>query len=94
MPYKSCGFIDDIKKLFAACSEPCESSLFSAYINVDGVYWNCSFSENENVDPVNIVNCGNFLEDVWYSKPITDFRKRVLEARVMGECPVYGRLGG
>lgn len=69
--------------------EPCESSLFSIYINVDGIAYPCSFSE-EAVDGINIAESENFLWDVWYSRPISDFRKLLLDCG--RECPVYPEI--
>jgi len=63
------------------CVDPCESSLFSGYINEKGEWWNCSFCEHvEDVSPVNLLNVTNFLNEVWYSEPVKDFRNNVLKA--------------
>ena len=84
-------------------SESCESSLFSSYINVDGKYFHCSFVEGllgwEGID---VVNCDNFLQDVWFGKETMRFRNLLLNQteqyvhRTLGcevgdcrLCPVY-----
>lgn len=80
------------KKHLLSCSESCESSLFSSYINVHGEYWNCSFMEGqEQYEPVNVLECGDFLMDLWYSDPVKKFRKDVLATVENGcrKCPVF-----
>ncbi len=67
--------------------EPCESSLFSSYINVDGEYWNCSFVEgNENYNPVNVLQCEDFIKDVWYNPEIIKFRNSIINNN--RQCPL------
>lgn len=54
--------------------EPCESSKFSSYINVNGEYWHCSFCErNEQYKPIKVLECQT-INDFWLSKEIEDFR--------------------
>jgi len=80
------------QKLLIMMSESCESSLFSGYINVKGEFWHCSFSEDEsNVECVNVLDAGDFLEDVWYSPAVKKFRERVLATQVNGcrKCVTY-----
>jgi len=80
------------KQQLTMCSESCESSLFSAYINVAGLYFPCSFSENEEeIEPVDVTKTGDFLRDVWYSQPAMSFRHRLLAGAKNGCrcCPVY-----
>lgn len=72
--------------------EPCESTLFSIYINVDGVAYPCSFSEN-NCDGVSVIDT-DFMNDVWMSEPFMDFRDKVLASSNIDEngcrkCPLY-----
>jgi len=86
---------DAQRKLMQMTSESCESSLFSAYINVRGEYWNCSFSENETgITPVNVLTAEDFLRDVWFSAPVNEFRKRLLATSVGGarRCPVFPEI--
>jgi len=74
---------DPLKKRMIECSESCESSAFSSYINVHGEYWNCSFCEGEiGWEPVNVLKSYNFLEDVWYSEPIKKFREQLLASEI------------
>lgn len=54
--------------------EPCESSKFSSYINVDGQYWHCSFCENnKKYKSVNVLDYDSFF-DVWNSQEVNEFR--------------------
>lgn len=60
--------------------EPCESTLFSIYINVDGEVFPCSFTEGtpgweRGIDAVNI---NNFLEDVWNNPRLVAWRNRLM----------------
>lgn len=86
-----------VKKELLCMAEPCESSCFSAYVNVRGEYWNCSFSEGaEGVKPVNMLEVEDFFRDLWYKDEIAAFRERVLATRGKRSCPVYdldGRNG-
>ena len=65
--------------------EPCESGLFSIYINVDGVAFPCSFTEIG--DGIDLKNADSFLEDVWFSKMFSDWRMKLLDNQ--RNCPVY-----
>lgn len=81
--------------------EPCESTLFSVYVNVDGEMFPCSFTEGTRgwetgidlkMDPVH-------GEDPWYNPRIEAFRKGLLASssgctdcsvqKHCRSCPVY-----
>ena len=60
--------------------EPCESSCFSYYINVDGVAYPCSFLEGEEgYVGLDILESDDFLNDIWFSKSVKDFRKALIQ---------------
>ena len=62
--------------------EPCESSLFSAYINVFGAYFSCSFSEGEEPwEGVDVLAANDFVKDVWFHPEVKEFRRRLLETQ-------------
>jgi radical SAM protein with 4Fe4S-binding SPASM domain len=93
--FDSCSsamFLESIKdnphyKFFEQMVEPCESTLFSYYINVDGIGFPCSFSENTNgYKGVNILKSKDFLEDVWNHKETIKFRKRVIDSEKNNLC--------
>ena len=65
--------------------EPCEAGLFSAYINVEGRFFPCSFTEEGA--GLDVVNCHNFLEDVWYHPQTIAWRRQLISAG--RHCPVY-----
>lgn len=79
--------------IFVEC---CESSLFSAYINVDGNYFPCSFVEDEHDwrYGIDVVNCNDFLEDVWFNDKTKKFRKLLTFQGEMKFCPYYDLYGG
>lgn len=77
------GMVMDVykKKSLIECSESCESSLFSSYINVNGEYWHCSFSEKEDgQNYVSVIYSKNFLDEVWYSDAVKMFRDKSLNS--------------
>ena len=82
-------------KTFEMYSEPCESSAFSVYCNTDGKFFPCSFSEEgEFGDGLDIVNCDDFMKDIWNHPKTVAFRKSLL-ATASGnklkcrECPLF-----
>ena len=82
----------DAKKKLIQSSESCESSLISSYCNVNGEYWHCSFTENENGQTyVDVLNAKDFLTDVWYSDTVKNFRKLSIDSMVNGcrHCIVF-----
>lgn len=81
--------------LYSNFAESCESNLFSAYINVDGMYWHCSFTEDHPLwRGISMLDVEDFLKDVWYNPEVEKFRTQLLtqpgylqhDCRL---CPVY-----
>lgn len=70
--------------------EPCESGLFSYYVNVNGVGFPCSFTEDE-WEGVNLLNVKDFKE-VWNGDSLNLWRDCLLCNN--RECPVYNIYGG
>lgn len=69
------------------CVEPCESGLFSIYVDVTGVVYPCSFTETK-YSGINLLEQDEFLQDVWYCDyPFKYFRDILLKN--CRECPVY-----
>jgi len=60
--------------------EPCESSLFSFYINCNGFGFPCSFVEGESEweQGIDILNCNDFHKDVWTNPRLIKWRRRLL----------------
>lgn len=70
-------------------SEPCESSCFSLYSNVFGDFYPCSFTEGEYgwEKGISILNCNDFLKDIWYNKKTIKFRNKLLSMK--RNCPTF-----
>lgn len=80
---------------FNTMSEPCESSLFSAYINVDGHFYPCSFCEGIGEWKTGI-DCTkesmNFIDDCWDHPRVKEFRTNLInnsDERGIRCCPVF-----
>ncbi len=66
-------------KQFETLVEPCESGLFSFYINVKGISYFCSFLENEpNIPYFDVLGCQDFMKNVWFHPKMIDWRKNLL----------------
>ena len=99
----SCGakkFLDAIKdhpqyREFQMVCEPCESTLFSQYIDVDAKYYPCSFCESINKweEGIDVTKASNFLEEIWYNDRVKEFRDNLLSncnnCHKARECPIY-----
>lgn len=78
---------------------PCESTLESSYINVDGEFFPCSFMEGAEgwEKGIDVVNCEDFVKDVWDNPRTEEFRNLLLTSSVSVEgcsspcrvCPQY-----
>jgi radical SAM protein with 4Fe4S-binding SPASM domain len=71
-------------------AEPCESTLFSIYVDVEGKVWPCSFMENEEYDPVDLLEIEDFLKDCWHSEEVNKFRKNLLATAECEGCLIKG----
>lgn len=72
-------------------AEPCESDCFSAYINVKGRFFHCSFTEGEDGwKGIDVLECDDFMKDVWHSPEVQRFRK-LLTQNNQGcrSCPIF-----
>ena len=95
--FDSCGahkFLDAVKghtdyKKFEMMAEPCEQSCFSSYLNVKGEYFGCSFYEGTKdwEDGISVINCDNFIKDVWTSDRVVGLRNKLLNNN--RHCPIY-----
>lgn len=76
---------------FMTFIEPCESTLFSIYCNVDGEFSPCSFCEGEKGWEKG-KKVENFSSDIWNSKEFKGFRTKLLKSKCkMGQrkCPMF-----
>lgn len=73
--------------------EPCESNCFSSYVNVDGRYFHCSFTEGEDGwEGIDMLDVKDFMKDVWNSPEVLRFRNDLLQRqRCDGcrSCPIF-----
>jgi MoaA/NifB/PqqE/SkfB family radical SAM enzyme len=69
-------------------AEPCESGIFSSYINVKGDFYPCSFSEGEGSwkEGISVLNCDDFLKDVWFNERVNDWRTALLNSSKNCDC--------
>ncbi len=80
---------DPNKEIIETYAEPCESGLFSSYINCFGKFYVCSFAEGEDewVEGIDVLNCDNFIKDVWMNPRLVKWRKRLIKNK--RSCPIY-----
>lgn len=70
-------------------SESCESfGLFSSYIDVYGNYYPCSFAtgEGEWIEGLSVINCNNFLKDIWFNEKVNKYRNISLNTCYKSGC--------
>lgn len=89
------------REMLSQFAEPCESfGMFSSYINCYGVYFPCSFCEGEPgwEEGLDVLNCQDFLEDVWHAPLVQKWRKMLLESsqgcncdfkKICRSCPIF-----
>lgn len=92
--FLKCAKILNVYEKYVNFAEPCESSLFSAYINVDGLFFPCSFSENTEgwEEGIDVVGCDDFINDVWNHEKTIAFRNKLLhncDENKCRNCPLY-----
>ena len=95
--FDSCGcnkFLEAVKdrpdfERLEMMAEPCESSLFSSYIDVDAKFSPCSFcgGQGDWKQGIDVANCKDFLKDVWHNKRVKAFREKLLKCN--RNCPVF-----
>lgn len=78
---------------FRTIVEPCESTLFSYYINVEGKGFPCSFLERvSGYKGTDVVGCSNFLKGVWNHEETRRFRYTITKNKDQQGCrvcPIY-----
>jgi hypothetical protein len=73
-------------------AEPCESTLYSMYINTEAKFFPCSFIEGTEgwEDGIDVTKGDNFFQDVWYNDKTKEFRKEVISCRNCAKsCPIF-----
>ena len=88
------------KEKLAQVSEPCESGIFSSYINCHGQFFPCSFSEGEEdwKEGLDVLNCEDFLKDIWFHPRVVVWREDLTFSsqncncefsKLCRSCPVF-----
>jgi len=69
--------------------EPCESGLFSSYINCNGYFYVCSFAEEEDSweKGIDVFACDDFMKEVWFHPRLMQWRQRLINND--RNCPIY-----
>ena len=78
----------DLQKM-AVFVEPCESMLFSTYIDVDGMVYPCSFTPGSAGwdTGLDAVKCEDYINDIWNHERMIQWRQNLIaKDRV---CPLY-----
>jgi len=79
---------EENKAQMSQFGEPCESGLFSSYINCHGVFFPCSFTEGE-VDwkeGLDVLSCSEFMKDIWYHERLVEWRTNLINSCAHCEC--------
>jgi len=84
--YTKCIYNDPNFDKLIEYVEPCESGLFSFYINTFGEGYACSFVEGIT-HKWDVLNCIDFNKDIWYSNAMKNWRKRLFKCS--RNCPIY-----
>ena len=85
------------KEQFKMMAESCESTLFSYYINVDGIGYPCSFTEDhKDWKGIDVLNCTDFIDEVWNNRETQWFRAGCIASKDHNECRkcIAYKLGG
>lgn len=91
--FDSCGcgkFLEVAKELgcydkYLPFAEPCESCSFSQFIDVDGVFYPCSFATE--CGGIDVTKVDNFLDEVWFANTTCTERKRIQDND--RNCPYF-----
>ena len=73
-------------------AEPCESTLYSMYIDVNGDFFPCSFSpDTEGWETgLSVLECDNFIDDIWFNEKTRKFSDGVKTCRDCNKsCTIY-----
>lgn len=81
-------------KRFQMFTEPCESGIFSSYVNVEGKYFPCSFCEGQDgIRGIDLTKKVDFFKNLWYSDSVKSWRKKLLgnvdKKAGCRSCPVF-----
>lgn len=77
-------------KQYEMLAEPCESTLFSVYVNVDALMFPCSFLETSGFEGIDVTKAEDFLKDVWFHPRTVEWREGLLATAKNKKCLVQG----
>jgi len=82
------------KEALESLSESCESAMFSAYVNTDGIFFPCSFMEGMGnwQEGIDLKTIDNFVKDVWYAPKVVEWRNKsqnCLRCKGYNECQYF-----
>lgn len=80
---------DEQYERYQELAEPCESYLFSIYINEKGVTYPCSFLEEESKG-IDLTKKDMTLKDYWFAPSTEKWRKDLLQTACSDNCLVKG----
>lgn len=74
--------------------ESCESTLYSMYIDANGIFYPCSFMEKEGEwkTGIDMNKIDNFINDVWYEKRVVNWRNesiKCINCHGCNKCKFY-----
>ena len=71
--------------------EPCESTLYSTYINSEAKFFPCSFYEGVEdwKEGIDVLEAENFLRDVWWNDKTNKFRCSNIRCREDKRCCIH-----
>lgn len=77
---------------YLSMSESCESGLFSAYINCEGKFFPCSFTEDVE-EGIDVLQHNSFL-DIWNSDKVKTWRDNLISSSIGGTryCPAFPEI--
>lgn len=77
------------ERMSGLVAEPCESGLFSSYINCYGEFFVCSFAEGEQewTQGIDVLHCSDFREDIWLHPKVREWRQKLLSNKRC--CPIF-----
>ncbi len=97
--FDSCSaskFVKAVGTDYMTYVEPCESTLFSIFVNTHGKAFPCSFAEDCKgwEDGLDVVDCDDFTKDVWNDPKMKAFRETLLttaekDPHGCRTCPLY-----
>lgn len=77
--------------------DSCECSFYTGFVDVNGNYWHCGFSEiseNKIHEELNIFKCEDFVKDIWNSKSLMTLRDNIRSKTKDGcrLCPLFDEI--